>query len=245
MAQILLSHVTVQLPIYSASQLNLKGAIRRMVTRDRSLSEPTSIHALDDVTTRLDSGARVALIGANGAGKTTLLRVLAGILPPTEGERLSSGSIAPLFDAGLGFDFEATGRENIVLRGMALGHDRRTIEPLTDSIIAFSELGPRIEHPVRTYSSGMTARLAFSIATAVPSEILLVDEGFGTADASFAERAAGRLDDFIDSAGLVVLASHSPMLLQRYCTRGIVLVRGRLAFDGTLVDALDRYSRVR
>ncbi len=196
------------------------------------------VHALRDVTLRLDAGSRLALIGPNGSGKSTLLKVLYGIYPPTSGSLNVSGSKDALFNIQLGFRREATGRRNIELRGLINGWTRAEVRERTDEIVAFSELGDFIDLPIKLYSQGMAARLAFAIATSGRPDILLMDEWIGAGDASFQKKAKTRLAAMLNDAGIIVLASHNQAILKATCTHGLVLQRGKTAFLGRLEEAL-------
>jgi len=240
LASITLSDVTVDIPIFGVSSRNAKGTLLRHLKHSVDY-DTVWIRALDGVDLNLKDGDRLGLIGPNGAGKSTLLRVMGGILTPTAGTVQSSGDIATMFDLGLGLSYDATGRENIMIRGMLLGHSRAEMESKAAEIAAFADIGDRMDHPVRTYSSGMVARLSFSISTAIEPEILLLDEGIGTADAQFTERAKARLNQFMLRAGILVLASHSEALLQEFCDQALVLDRGRVTFLGPVESAFRHY----
>ena len=192
MAQIDISNVTVDLPIYGEHNMNLKGRVANFLARRETKVEV--IRALDDVSLSIKDGERIGIVGPNGSGKTTLLRVMAGILKPTQGNVAIQGTVVSMIDQGLGMDPQCTGIENIFRRGIFLNQSTQQMQDRLDDIVEFSGLGDRIRHPLYTYSSGMRARLAFSIATSVKPEILIIDEGIGAADEEFAERAAGRLD---------------------------------------------------
>lgn len=194
--------------------------------------------ALEQISFSVDAGTRLALIGANGSGKTTLLKVLHGIFRPTSGTVRVEGRTDALFNVGLGFRMEATGRRNVELRGLINGWSEKDIAERMEEIIAYSELGEFIDMPYKTYSQGMAARLAFAIATAFEPEILLMDEWIGAGDPTFQEKARDRMSKLIDAAGIVVVASHNAAILRRICNRGVVLDRGRLVFMGELEDAL-------
>jgi ABC-type polysaccharide/polyol phosphate transport system ATPase subunit len=184
--------------------------------------------ALDRVNFELHAGDRLGLVGANGAGKTTLLKVLYGIYKPTGGRLTIGGRVDALFNINLGFRKEATGRRNIELRGLINGWSRREIAARADAIIEFSELGEFIDMPFKTYSQGMAARLAFSIATSFEPEILLLDEWIGAGDAAFQAKAKDRMDALAERAGIVVLASHNRDLISRVCNRTLELEHGRV-----------------
>jgi ABC-type polysaccharide/polyol phosphate transport system ATPase subunit len=204
---------------------------------------PARITALDGVSFSLKAGDRLALIGTNGAGKTTLLKVLYGIFEPTAGKIDVSGRVDALFNINLGFRPEATGRRNIELRGLINGWSAAEIAERMDSIIAFSEMGEFIDMPFKYYSQGMAARLAFATATSFEPEILLMDEWIGAGDPPFQEKARERMNSVVASAGIIVLASHNLSLLEKTCTRGLILERGSNLFLGPIGEALDFYKR--
>lgn len=197
-----------------------------------------SLTALDGVSFDLEAGDRLGLVGVNGAGKTTLLKTLYGIYEPTSGWIDKRGSIDALFNINLGFRREATGRRNIVLRGLINGWSRKHIESRMDEIIDFSELDDFIDMPMKTYSAGMSTRLAFAIATSFHPEILLMDEWIGAGDQTFQDKAKARMDDVVDKAGIIVIASHNQTLINRLCNKILVLEKGRM-------KSFDRVSAVR
>lgn len=190
------------------------------------------VSALQKVSFDLSSGDRLALVGPNGAGKTTLLKVLYGIYEPTRGSVEIDGRVDALFNIGLGFRINATGRRNIVLRGLINGWSKNEIEAKMDNIINFSELGEFIDMPLDSYSAGMSARLAFSIATALEPEILLMDEWIGAGDRSFQEKARDRMNRLAASAGIVILASHNQKLLKLTCNKVLELNTGKVGYFG-------------
>lgn len=224
-----------------ARDLRLTYHVREKLTlrpRDRRLPAATGgnisgagrhryVSALDGVSFELKAGDRLGLVGANGAGKTTLLKVLYGIYEPTGGALTVAGRVDALFNIDLGFRAEATGRRNILLRGLINGWSEAEIAEKTDEIIAFSELGEFIDMPFKSYSQGMAARLAFSIATTLEPEILLMDEWIGAGDASFQRKAEERMAKLADKAGIVVLASHNAELIRKTCNRSLELDKGR------------------
>jgi ABC-2 type transport system ATP-binding protein/lipopolysaccharide transport system ATP-binding protein len=243
MPSIDLDNVSVMFPVYSAGSRSLKNALVAATTGGRigSDAKHVVIQALDQVSLQLRDGDRVALIGHNGAGKTTLLRVLAGIYEPRIGSVRIDGRVTPMFDINLGIDPESTGYENIILRGLYLGLTRAEILARRDGVAEFTELGPFLDIPVRTYSAGMQARLAFAMATCIEPEILLLDEGIGAGDASFLEKANERLDQFIQKAGILVLATHSIDLVRRLCNRAILMEHGRMMWGGGVEEGLALY----
>ena len=186
------------------------------------------VHALRGVSFELKPGDRLGLVGSNGAGKTTLLKVLYGLYEPTAGRLEVNGRVDALFNINLGFRREATGRRNIELRGMINGWHRDEIAARTDSIIEFSELGDFIDLPLKSYSAGMAARLAFSIATALNPEILLMDEWISAGDREFQKKAGARMNEITESAGIIILASHNSNLIKQMCTSVMTLERGEV-----------------
>ena len=186
------------------------------------------VTALEGVSFELRSGDRLGLTGPNGAGKTSLLKVLYGIYEPTTGHVAIKGRVDALFNINLGFRREATGRRNIVLRGLINGWSTEQIEAHMEAIIAFSELGDFIDIPLKAYSAGMAARLAFSVATVMEPEILLMDEWIGAGDAAFQEKARKRMTEIAEKAGITVLASHNQALLKKTCNKILVLEDGKV-----------------
>ena len=198
---------------------------------------------LQGVSIEIKSGERVGLIGANGAGKTSLLRVLAGIYAPTHGTYDAYGQISTLFSPTVGMESNASGRENIFLAGRTLGYSRAQIAAVTDEIIEFAQLGEFIDQPVRLYSAGMKTRLGFAVVTAIQPEIVLIDEVFGAGDASFYHRANQRIMKIIENAGILVMATHSPAIIQGNCQRVIWLNQGEVIFDGDVEEGLATYTK--
>src|SRR6476469_9532620 len=199
-----LTNVSVSFPIYDSRSRSLKRRAMSVVTGGRVRSDPTgristdsrhriSICALDHVDLTIEHGSRLGLVGRNGVGKSTLLHVIAGIYVPGQGDVIVEGKIASLFGGSLGIDPELTGRENIELRGLFLGLTKADIRRRLEEVIDFTELGPFIDLPFRTYSAGMRARLDFAISTSIHADILLVDEGLGVGDASFIDKASQRM----------------------------------------------------
>jgi ABC-type polysaccharide/polyol phosphate transport system ATPase subunit len=232
-----LTNVSVLFPVFDASSRSLKKKVIALGTGGRVGHDGTDhvvVQALDGVSLSLRRGDRLALLGPNGAGKSTLLRVIAGIYEPIRGQVRLEGRVAALLGGSPGMDPDSTGRENIVLHGLYLGLSKVEIRRQTEAIVEFTELGPFIDLPLRTYSTGMRARLSFGIATAITPEILLLDEGIGAGDAAFLEKANKRLDEFIGSTGILVLASHSEQLVRRFCNKSVSLERGRVVSSDNL-----------
>ncbi len=197
---------------------------------------------LDGVSLALYPGERLGLIGANGAGKSTLLRVLARIYHPTEGELNINGSAKGLFNISLGMNLEATGLENIYMRGLQMGLTLKEIREHVPQIVAFSGLEDAIENPLNTYSTGMRIRLAFSVSTMVEPDILLLDEWIGASDARFRDKVKERMDSLVHKSRGLVLATHNQNLMKNLCARALVLDKGKLAFSGKVEDAQKFYN---
>jgi lipopolysaccharide transport system ATP-binding protein len=234
MTFIVAQDVRVEYPILESPNRSLKRQFVSMATGGRIARDARDhlvVTALDDVSFTVDAGERVALVGHNGSGKTTLLRSIAGVYEPLRGSLRVSGSISSLFDISIGFDPEATGRENVYLRGFVMGMRRADLAERIDAIREFSGLGDYLDLPLRTYSSGMLFRLAFSVVTSVQRDIVLMDEWMSAGDADFADRAASRLQEFVDQTSILVLATHSEDLARRVCTRRIELSHGRVVKD--------------
>jgi lipopolysaccharide transport system ATP-binding protein len=228
-----LENVTVRFPIYDARQRSFKRTVMAAASGGRFVpagvtNKRTVVQALTDINLQIHNGERVALIGGNGAGKTTLLRVLAGVYTPEEGRVKVEGHVTSLLDSMLGMDGESTGFENMYLRGLFLGLKPKEIEAVTDEIAEFSELGHFLDMPVRTYSSGMTLRLAFSISTIIKPEILLMDEWMSVGDEHFRKKAEERLEKFVGDAGILVIATHDFGLVDRLATRRVTLEHGAI-----------------
>jgi ABC-2 type transport system ATP-binding protein/lipopolysaccharide transport system ATP-binding protein len=230
MGSIDLKNVSVFYPLYSASGRSLKHSLLQRI--GGRLGDDAQgrlvIEALRDVNLSLRPGDRIGLVGHNGAGKSTLLRVLAGIYEPSVGEASIEGRVSSLLDITLGMDFEATGYENIFMRGVIMGMTFNQIEERIPDIEAFSELGAYLNIPVRNYSSGMQLRLAFAISTAVQTDIVLLDEVVSVGDAAFIVKAEQRIVELTDQADIFVLASHVPQMIERVCDKVIVLNGGRI-----------------
>lgn len=245
MTSLHLDHVVLDYPIYHGSSRSLKKALLAASTQGnlaRDALDRVNVRALNDVTLHLHTGDRLAVIGSNGAGKTTLLKVLAGIFEPSQGRVSAVGRVSALLDAQVGLNPDSTGRENIILRGMYMDVRPRDMRRHVDDIIQFTELGPYVDMPVRTYSAGMMVRLAFAIATSVPPEILLMDEWLAAGDAHFLKRAHKRLEDFVRASSILVFASHSMELLEKWCNRAILLKEGRAVAEGDVKEVAATYS---
>jgi lipopolysaccharide transport system ATP-binding protein len=231
MASIVGEEVVVDFPIYGVGSRSLKSAVMRTATGGllaRDSADRVVVRALDRCSFAFGPGDRVGILGHNGAGKTTLLRVLAGVYEPTFGTVSISGKVISMLSITLGMESEATGRENIYIRGAIMGLTRREIDALVDEICEFSELGHYIDMPFRTYSSGMAMRLAFAASTSIRADIILMDEWLAVGDADFAEKAKVRLEKLIDQAKILVIASHDLNLIKNTCNKVLRLEHGHI-----------------
>lgn len=244
MVSIEFDQATVEFPIYNADARSLKKRLVSVATGGQIGANEQGrviIRSLENLSFTFHDGDRVGLIGHNGAGKSTLLRLLSGVYEPTSGHTRVIGEIASLIDISLGTDPEATGRENIFLRGGLLGLSRKEINDQIDEIVDFSELGDFIDMPLRTYSTGMQLRLAFAVSTIVRPQILLMDEWLSVGDAGFQEKAEQRLNDLVQSTNILVIASHSSDLIYKVCNRLIWLEHGKIKMDGTPEEVAPHY----
>ena len=222
---------------------SLKYAMSHLFKSEKMI-ETADVHALKNVSFEIKSGEQVGLIGHNGAGKSTLLKTMAGLYPISSGKVEQKGEVRALFELSLGFESEATGRENIMYRGLLLGYTPKQIREIEEEIIAFADLGEFIDYPIKTYSAGMLVRLAFAISTSVRGEILLLDEVIGAGDAVFMAKARKRIEELIDHAEIMVLASHDFGALRDFCTRIFVMHHGELVYDGAVEGGLKEYKKI-
>lgn len=244
MASIVFDNVSVDFPVYNANGRSLKKRLIQVATGGQLGSDSQGrvvVRALDGLNFSIGHGDRVGLLGHNGAGKSTLLRMLSSVYVPSVGTADIQGDIGSLIDISLGVDPEATGRENIYIRGALLGLSKSEISDQIEEIIEFSELGDFIEMPMRTYSSGMHLRLAFAVSTIVRPQILLMDEWLSVGDESFKHKAEVRMAQLVESTHILVIASHSQELIRNTCNRAIWLEHGRIKMDGTAAEVCDAY----
>lgn len=198
-------------------------------------------HALQDISVLVRSGEAVGIVGPNGAGKSTLLRVMARVIRPTEGRVIIAGRLAPILELGLGFHGELTGRENVMLQGALLGFSRAAMRERMDGIVAFAELEDFIDSPIRTYSSGMAARLAFAVATDVDPDILLIDEALAVGDERFRLKCEVRMQSFRDAGKTIIFVSHSAKQVRTTCDRAVWVHEGRVVADGDSESVTEAY----
>ena len=244
MASVEFKNVCVDYPIYNSSARSLKKRLMQVATGGQLGSDAQGhviVRAIDDLTLRLGDGDRLGLVGHNGSGKSTLLRVLAGVYAPSSGTAEVRGEISSLIDISLGIDPEATGRENIYLRGSLLGMTKGEIGRHLEDIIDFSELGEFIDMPVRTYSTGMHLRLAFAVSTTIRPQILLMDEWLSVGDERFRQKAESRMAELLRATSILVIAGHSRKLVLDTCNRAIWLEHGRVRLEGTAQEVCAAY----
>jgi ABC-type polysaccharide/polyol phosphate transport system ATPase subunit len=219
---------------------NLKEYVIKFLKRELHY-EP--FWALKGVSFEVNKGDKFGIIGLNGAGKSTLLKNIAGVMKPTEGKIWVKGSMVPLLEMGAGFDPDYTGRENIFLKGALLGYTRRFLEEKFDEIVEFSELEEFIDVPLKNYSSGMKARLAFSIATMVEPEILIVDEVLSVGDTKFQRKSREKMQSLLNEDATVLFVSHSTQQVKTICERAIWLHQGELIAEGSAEEVCDLYEK--
>jgi ABC-2 type transport system ATP-binding protein/lipopolysaccharide transport system ATP-binding protein len=255
--QVKLDAVTVEFTVYDRRSRSLRDMllldhVRRVVTNAGLVGGQLSmdsaghavVRALDRVDLHFIDGDRVGLLGHNGAGKTTMLRVMAGIYEPATGTITTEGAVTSFFGVTEGLDIDATGYEAIRLRSKMLGRSNKEIAETAHEIAAFTELGDYLHMPLRTYSSGMMVRLAFAIATSLRPEILLMDEAIGAGDAAFVSRAQARLASFVESSGIMVVATHNADILRRWCNKAVLLAHGKIVAEGDVERVIEEHRRM-
>jgi ABC-type polysaccharide/polyol phosphate transport system ATPase subunit len=240
MVSISLKNISLTYPIFdSRSVTETPDGAGQIEKRPRG---GLGVRALRNIDLEIAEGDRVGLIGRNGSGKSTLLRVIGGIYPPDNGEMVITGETAGLFELGLGMRIEATGRRNIILRGLIRGLSMKEAQARVDDIADFVELGDFLDLPVRTYSNGMMMRLAFALTTSFGADIALLDEWIGTGDKSFRAKADRRMQDIVENAGIVILASHNPDLILKHCKHALWLDQGEIRMAGDAADVVAAYE---
>ena len=222
-------------------RIGLKSIIRWAKRRTGKDTTIPPFDALKGVSLSVKKGEILGVIGKNGSGKSTLLRVMSGIYQPDCGQALASGPVNLLSNVRIGFNGNLSGRENVYLYGSILGHSRQTMNELMDSITEFSELEAFMDQPLRTYSSGMQARLGLSVASAVQPEILLIDEVLAVGDEAFKERSRERIKSMVHDAATVVIVSHNLNYLKQVCDRMVFIQEGTIVFDGSVEDGINAY----
>lgn len=233
------SHVTMRFRMNNDRILSLKEFV---TTALRGKLEYQDFTALEDVSFTVNKGETLGLIGRNGAGKSTMLKVISGILKPSEGSVVTHGNVVPMLELGSGFDFDLTGKENIFLNGAILGYSEEFLKEKYEEILDFSELGDFINTPIRNYSSGMLARLAFSVATMVHPDILIVDEILAVGDVRFQEKSRARMMELMGGGTTVLFVSHSIEQIHEMCNKVVWLDHGKMRMLGNAQEVCDAYS---
>jgi lipopolysaccharide transport system ATP-binding protein len=234
----------VDFPLYHGNARSLKRTVVSAASGGRfnqDAKQRVVVEALRDISFKLRPGDRLGLVGGNGAGKTTLLRTLAGIYEPVRGRVRVQGSLNALLDPNLGMNSDLTGRENIMLRGLYGGLSRAECRALEQDVQDFAELGDFMDLPVRIYSSGMTVRLGFALATAIRPQLLLMDEWFLAGDYNFMQKARGRIENMVRGAEILVLSSHSHGVVAAWCSKVIWMEQGRIHAEGESGAILEQY----
>lgn len=242
--QLLIDAVKIgfSMPVYQPQERSIMSNPMSLLTDFYTSGHARHIkEVLHDVTFQVRPGDRIGIIGQNGAGKSTLLRLIGGIYQPTKGTLKSNCRPKGLFDIAVGFVPDATGLENIYLRGLEMGMSMADIRAKVPAIVEFSGLAEAIDRPFVTYSAGMRLRLAVAIALSVQPDVMLLDEWIGAGDATFQVKVTARMNELVDGAKALMLASHNDALLKRVCNRGMVMDQGGCVFQGPIAEALDYY----
>jgi ABC-type polysaccharide/polyol phosphate transport system ATPase subunit len=240
MSSIHVENLSIKFRIYHDRSPSLKEYFANLFKRNGQAAH-SDFWAVKDVSFEIKAGDRVGIIGHNGAGKSTLLKALCRVYESTDGRISVNGRIAPLLEIGAGFHPEFTGRENIYLNGSILGYSKRQLKEIEPEVITFAELEEFIDTPVKYYSTGMYMRLAFSLATAMHPDILVLDEVFAGGDAAFMAKAKARMHALIDKANIMIMVSHDHVLIKSLCNRVIWLDHGKLVADGAPSEIVERY----
>lgn len=242
--RIFLEGVDLHYSSVAFKERSLKSLLGGLFSQNRTKPKIHDVHALKNISLEINAGERVGLLGHNGAGKSTFLKMLAGLYPISNGTRTVEGTVRSLFNLSMGFEPDASGRENILYRGLLLGLSPKFMREIEDEVVAFADLGEFIDYPLKTYSAGMKVRLAFAISTAVGGDILLLDEIIGAGDANFMAKAKQRILKLVEQSEILVLASHDLASLQSICQRGLVFHHGEVKFDGPITGAISAYRAI-
>ena len=235
-------HIDHVIMDYRIQKQHIKSIKEYLVNMLKGQVTYESFRAVDGVSLTINKGEVCGIIGRNGAGKSTLLKIIAGVLTPTSGSINIDGTIAPMLELGAGFDQDLTARENIYLNGAILGYSKEFLDNKYEEIVAFSELENFIDNPVRTFSSGMLMRLAFSIATLVEPEVLIVDEILSVGDAHFQKKSGDRMKQLIEGGATVLMVSHANKQIREMCSRVIWMEQGKVIMDGVPEEVCTAYE---
>lgn len=230
------SHVYKRYRLYRSDKHRFLGIFSKKIAYKE-------VFANRDLTFKIQRGESVAIIGSNGAGKSTMLKMITGVAFPTSGKITVDGRVSALLELTAGFDPEFTGRENVQLRGQLWGLDKEEIIALEKQVVEFADIGMYMDQPMRTYSSGMKARVGFAIASSINPDILVVDEALSVGDKAFRQKCDRRIKEIMAKENVtIIFVTHSSASAQAVCNRGIVLEKGKLAFDGPIADAIEYYE---
>ena len=238
---IIVDNVSMKFNLSKEKVDSLKDYIIKSIKKEIKYNE---FWALQNVSFTVEKGDRVGILGLNGAGKSTLLKVIAGVFKPTEGSVTKHGKMVPLLELGAGFDQQYTGKENIYLYGAMLGYSKEFIDEKYDEIVKFSELKDFIDVPIKNYSSGMKARLGFSIATLISPDILILDEVLSVGDAKFRKKSEKKVLSMFDKGVTVLFVSHSLQQVQRLCNKAMILEKGKLIAYGDIDEVSEKYEKM-
>lgn len=238
-----IENVSMKFNLEIEKDFSMKQAFVNLFTKKKKKKKNEDFWALKDVSFNIGKGEVVGLIGSNGAGKSTLLKVVSGVMKPTKGKVKVKGVISPMIELGAGFDGNLTARENIYLNGAILGYSKEFLDDKFDEIVEFSELKDFLDVPVKNFSSGMTAKLAFSIATIVNPEILIVDEILSVGDIKFQEKSKKKMMEMIKGGTTVLYVSHSLQSIKELCTKVVWLEHGKVVKMGDTKEICDEYYK--
>ena len=239
---IVINHVSMMFNIASEQLNSLKEYFIKLAKRELHFKKFMALNDIDFVVNR---GEQYGIVGTNGSGKSTLLKIIAGVLEPSEGRVAIGGTIAPLIELGAGFDMELTARENIYLNGALLGYSKQFIDERFDEIVDFAEIRDFLDTPMKNYSSGMVARVAFSVATATIPDILVVDEALSVGDFRFQEKCEKRISELVDGHGTTLLfVSHSIEQVERVCRKAVWIEKGYMRMIGDVNDVCEAYRNI-
>lgn len=239
--EVIVKNVSIKFNLSQEKVDSLKEFFIKKIKGEISYNE---FWALKNVSFHLKKGERLGILGLNGSGKSTLLKTIAGVYKPTEGSVRKEGLVMPMLELGAGFDMNYTGRENVFLYGAVLGFSREFMSEHYDEIVAFSELGKFMDVPLKNYSSGMRARLGFSIATVVKPDILILDEVLSVGDAKFRKKSEEKMMELIDGGTTVLFVSHSLDQVKRICNKAVILSKGELVAYGDIDDMAAKYQEI-
>ncbi len=243
-AMIKFEDVSLKFRIYTDKGMSIKEAFINSIKKRKYDEKIKEFWVLNNLNFTINQGDRLGIIGNNGAGKSTILKLISRIYEPTVGTIYINGRVVPLIELGAGFNPELTGRENIYLNGAILGYTKEEMSKLEGNIAEFSQLEEFMDVPIKYYSTGMYGRLAFTVATEINPEILIIDEIFAGGDINFVEKATKRINNLIDSAKIVIMVSHSLDLIKNMCDRCLVVSNHGIAFDGNVDDAISYYKEL-